>query len=243
MTETCTPADTKQTECTSASAEQTELDTGDTIVCIRWDAAVREGKQIIERSVRDQLRLGEIADKVETRYGENTLEKLAVAIGVAPCTLERHRSVYRAYKDTKPAPGPVSYSVLRALQDHPDRVELIQANPKMTQSEARKLARPYKENKDSDEPAKGKQDENEWDQHNRRWFKNLYNLAEEVGEAANVFLDCTPEKQRQLLKAVDSRLVMYLRGNGSRLVQLANDLEALLDEAANTTEAQELQAA
>src|SRR6516165_9205687 len=78
---------------------------------IPWDTAVAEGKAIIARNAHDQKRLGEIAHNVETKYGDRTLAKLAKEIGISQCTLERHRSVYRAWME-KPAPGPVSYAVM-----------------------------------------------------------------------------------------------------------------------------------
>src|SRR5262249_26188247 len=107
---------------------------------IKYDVAVREGKEIIANEKRGQMRLGELADKLEPKYADRTLAKFAAEIGIAACTLERHRSVYRAWKEN-PAPGPGSYSVLRALQDHPDRRDIVKNNPDLTQAEARNQSR------------------------------------------------------------------------------------------------------
>jgi len=200
----------------------------DTISFIKYDVAVREGKEIIANEKRGQMRLGELADKLEPKYADRTLAKFAAEIGIAACTLERHRSVYRAWKEN-PAPGPVSYAVLRALQDHPDRADIVKNNPDLTQAEARKLMRPYR-GEDSGKQDKEEQ-ETDWDKHNRRWFKNLVALAHDATSAAEVALDCTPEKQRELLKAVEPGLVMYLRGGGNALVRIADWLDERLEEA------------
>jgi hypothetical protein len=102
---------------------------------IKYEVACDELKEIHARFEVDHRRKGEIAHKVETKYGDQTLAKLSKETGFADCTLERHRSVYRAWM-ANPAPGPVSYSVMRALQDHPDRHKIVMENPVMTKSEA-----------------------------------------------------------------------------------------------------------
>jgi hypothetical protein len=137
---------------------------------IPYDEGVREGREIVARlgevergQQRDQQRLGELADKVEKKYGDRTLAKYAKDIGVAPCTLERHRSVYRAWKGI-PAPGPVSYAAMRALQNHPDRAAIVKDNPNLTQSQARAQMRDHKEG------TKGKS-QDECQKNNKKWFK------------------------------------------------------------------------
>ena len=65
-----------------------------------YDAAVAEAKQItqnMETAEWGRMRLGELASQVETQYGENKLKQFAKDIGMALCTLERSRSVYRAW--------------------------------------------------------------------------------------------------------------------------------------------------
>src|SRR6266481_5382098 len=74
---------------------------------IPFDEAVREGKEILARSAdaeRDQLRLGEIADKLEPKYDDQTLAKYAKRIGIEQSTLNHYRTVYRHWKDILP-PG------------------------------------------------------------------------------------------------------------------------------------------
>src|SRR5437660_1417507 len=95
---------------------------------IDYDAAIAEGKQIvaqIEKSRERLMRLGELAHRVEKRYRGETLKRFAAEIGIAACTLERCRSVYRAWQsDSKEAPAPKSFAVAQELQGHPDRFEL-----------------------------------------------------------------------------------------------------------------------
>jgi hypothetical protein len=62
----------------------------------------------------EQMRLGELADKLEPRYGDRTVAKFAAEIGIAACTLKRCLSVYRAWKGIE-APAPLSYAVLQEL--------------------------------------------------------------------------------------------------------------------------------
>jgi hypothetical protein len=114
---------------------------------IDYDAAVREAKSILKQFSTGQMRLGELADKVQPKYGEQTLKRFAGEIGIAPCTLARYRSVYRAWADEIPAPGldSLSYSVARELVPHPDRAKLIHDKPNITKRQAREIMREYRE--------------------------------------------------------------------------------------------------
>jgi hypothetical protein len=108
---------------------------------IPWDVAVAEGSKLwarIEHAERCQLRLGELADKVvHPIYGEETFSKFAAKLGIDEDTLGHFRTTYRAWKDILP-PGAKfpSFAVLRELATHPDRAELIKAEPKMTKRRA-----------------------------------------------------------------------------------------------------------
>ena len=80
---------------------------------IPYDAAVAEGKEIIKTMDREQrghqMRLGELADKVEKIYADRTVAKFGKAIGRSGCTVQRYLSVYRAWDGMGiQAPGPVS---------------------------------------------------------------------------------------------------------------------------------------
>jgi hypothetical protein len=114
---------------------------------IPYDRAVREGKEIVLKiettASQGQLRLGELADKLEPKYGDRTLAKFAKEIDVAACTLRRYRDVYRAYPNIC-APGRKcypAYTALRELATHPDREEIIHKDPNITKREAHSLMR------------------------------------------------------------------------------------------------------
>jgi hypothetical protein len=197
---------------------------------IPYDQAVAEGKDIVAEEKRGQLRLGQLAHNVEKKYGDRTLAKFAKEIGISPCTLERHQSVYRAWKE-KPAPGPVCYAVLRALQDHPDRYNIVKENPNLTQAKARDKMRDYKD-AGKEKVAGKKKGSADWDRHAKRWFKNVLTLANDAIRTAEVARQCsTPEQRDNLLMAVDPHLVADVREGGKALVELADWLEERLEEA------------
>jgi hypothetical protein len=111
-----------------------------------WEDAVKEAKQILVRmdGRKEKMRLGELAHKVEPTWGENTLGKFAKEINFCPRTLERYRSVYRAWDGQGiQAPGPVSYAVMRALQGHPQREALVNGPTPLTKGKAEKLMAAY----------------------------------------------------------------------------------------------------
>jgi hypothetical protein len=205
-----------------------------TVEGINYDEAVREGKEIlakIEDAERGQLRLGELAAKVETIYSDRTLSKFAKEIGIAPCTLARYRDVYRAYEAYEDicAPGrKFSYAVLRELATLPNRAQVIRDNPKITKREAAEEVRKHKGT------AKQKQDQeqaDDWLKHDKRWFGNIVTSAQSISFFAEIALKCPPEKQREWLKAIEPDLVEHLRKGANRLVELVNLLDRLFEEA------------
>jgi hypothetical protein len=194
---------------------------------IPYDQAVAEGKKIlakIEDAERGQLRLGELAAKVETIYGDRTLSKFAKELGIAPCTLARYRDVFRAYEAYEDicAPGrESSYAVLRELATHPDRAQVIRANPKTTKREAQELRRKL------EGTAKGKQEqaqEDEWLRDNRRWFADLVAVADKASRVAGMVDLDDDEQLDKLLPAVDPGSLMYVRKGGRMLFRVANRL-------------------
>jgi hypothetical protein len=127
----------------------------------------------------------------------------------------------------KIGPGPIStsYAVLRELQTHPDREQIISKNPNLTKREAHDKMRKLKGN------AKEKQQieqEDEWLKHDRKWFKDLVAVANEASRVANMLDEYTPEQLDNLLQAVDPTALMYVRGGGRMLFRVANRLAALL---------------
>jgi DNA repair exonuclease SbcCD ATPase subunit len=211
--------------------KQVATDTSAPTDTIPYDKAVREGKEIIleiESAERGQLRLGELAHKLEKKYGDRTLAKFAAEIGVAKCTLDRYQTVYRAWEG-KLAPGPISisYAVLRELATHPAREQIISKNLNLTKREALDMMR---ELKGAAKEKQKQEQEDDWLKHNRRWFRELYAHAEEAYRAADVALNCPPEKQRELLRVVEPLMRDNLRMYGGMLRTFADHYEKLLAE-------------
>lgn len=102
---------------------------------IKYETAVKEGKDIVQRHQRDQWRLGELAAEIEPKYGEQTLAKFAEAISIEYKTLKNYRTVFIAYSES--APRGADWAVARELAAQPDRAELVQRD--MTTREAREL--------------------------------------------------------------------------------------------------------
>lgn len=203
---------------------------------INYDAAVREAKEILAQiagAESGQRRLGELADQLKTYYNDRTLAKFAKEIGVAKCTLDRYRSVYRAWKG-KLAPGAnISYAVLRELATHPEREEIIREKSDLTKREAQDLMREQKESKNKNGKNKNsgnKEKEEDWIKHCRAWFKDLVALANDATRTADVLNQCTPEQLDHLLQVVDPNLLEVVRRGGTVLIEVADLLEGLLEE-------------
>jgi hypothetical protein len=167
---------------------------------IEFHAAVIEGRTIlteIEKAERGQLRLGELADTLAPKYGDRTVAKFADELGIAKCTLDRYRTVYRAWAG-KLAPGPnlpVSFAALRELATHPDREQIIQKNPNITNAEARDRMRQLNGKSKKEKEA---EQEDGWLKENKKWFKDLVVLANDATRAAGVPNQCTPEQLEKL---------------------------------------------
>jgi hypothetical protein len=204
---------------------------------ISFDAAVDEGKRIlakIDEAERGQLRLGELADKLETQYGDRTLAKYAEALDIAPCTLKRYRDVYRAWKGKISAPGRVSYAVLRELApnaDNPECQEFIRANPDITKRKAHDLKRKLKgteevkaqETKEEAEAAEALRE-------TKKWFSDVVTLGNQIRGLADVTHHCTTDEQwSRLLDNVEPQQLKDIWRAGTTLVRFASQLEWLLD--------------
>lgn len=63
-----------------------------------WESLISQGLEARELKDQSQWRLGELADKVDTQYGKDTIGMFAVGIGVNKSSLLRYRDVYRAFK-------------------------------------------------------------------------------------------------------------------------------------------------
>jgi hypothetical protein len=196
--------------------------------CIKYNDAVAEGKKIIARieaAERGQLRLGELAAKVETKYGDRTLAKFAAELGIAKCTLERYRNVYRAYEG-KLAPGPTSvfsYAALRELQKHPKRDQIIQAQPHLTKREAREKMLEFKGT-----PKNKQKEKDQWLRDNQKWFRDFVKAGNEAARVAGIVDLDDDEQLNKLLPAVNPDSLKYVQDGGRMLLRVANRLAELL---------------
>jgi hypothetical protein len=216
---------------------------------IEYNVAVREGKQILEHTDSGQLRLGELADKIQPIYGEKTLTKFAKAIGIAPCTAGRYRSVYRAWKSApEPQCIPKFFSVAKELEAHPERFQIIRDNPNITKREARQQMRQwngelanasaqvvvnddgavdprYQVTNNHRELVTG----NDYlEREMQRWFNQVYDHANTaVADAAFLGRRFTPDQIQAIRQAVEPRLLEKLRAGGRALIDIADWLDKL----------------
>lgn len=196
---------------------------------IPYDDGVREGKAIIAKHeasrARMMWRLGELADRLEPRYGEKTRARFAEAIGMVGCTLDRICSTYRAWKDEISAPGPnLSWAAMRVLVDHPKRAEIVNKNPNITKREAEAECKKQKQ------PTAKRETKPDSKAETQRWFTDLLvrvnhavrDLKMTEGRARNRL------QRLELQEVIEPALLPTLRQGGEAWIKLANNLEAFL---------------
>jgi len=189
---------------------------------IDFNTAVTEGKKIVATALKShELKLGELADRVEPKYGDKTLLKFAKAIGLHIATVSRCRSVYRAWKKIKiKGPSP-NFGVYQALQGHPEREEIINKVKPKTVKEARTIMRDYRK-------AHGLQEE--WQVGETR--RLLAEAVKHALEAHKKYGHLKPEHldPNILRQAVDEpdKLVDTLRMGGRAFITLADEIVSAL---------------
>jgi hypothetical protein len=198
-------------------------------------AAVREAKKLLNEIDARWWRLGELADSVVTVYGEDRLTTFAKEIGIAACTVERHRSTYRAWHpDGKAAPGPdclpKSYAVARELQTLEERFEIVADNPHITKREAVEI-RKGREGKGRGQKQKRTAD---WLRKNsQRWFQRVSELANEIDREVNLASHVDDPERKEIFREVigpSGGLLPTIRSAGDSLIWLADYVEAILRE-------------
>jgi hypothetical protein len=110
---------------------------------ISYDDAVARVK---ESDQKYQWILGEIASKLEPKYGENTLERFAEEIGRNYNTLRNYMTTYRAWKDELDRPRFFSVAQELAILPSEKKKEVLQEKPDITFNEARELVHEFKNN-------------------------------------------------------------------------------------------------
>jgi hypothetical protein len=194
-----------------------------------YDAAVAEGMQITQNMTTAEwgrMRLGELASQVETKYGENKLRQYAKDIGMAICTLERSRSVYRAWAEIPAAPP--NFSVAQELQDHPERAQIIKDKPNITTREARKKAQAWKEKK-------AKKDPNYGVNKMKDFVDGLLTRASRAMADADWISNLDPEERKNLKRIIkkDPRLLDEPREAVKAWTTVTDALQRLADEPAS----------
>jgi hypothetical protein len=88
--------------------------------------------------------IGEYCDKLETKYGEQTIQKFAEAIGREYKTVLQHRTTYRSWKTEISRPREISVAQeLRTLPSEKKK-EIMETQPNITYTEAREKVKEYK---------------------------------------------------------------------------------------------------
>ena len=196
---------------------------------IPYEEAVAEGCKINEQMKRDErlrnMRLGELAARVERKYGDRTKAKFAKEIGVAPCTLSRYRKVWQAWDGGGiVAPGPTSYTVMRELKDHPDREKIVKENPQITKREAEKLRREHEETKRPEGKLKRRKGGDWPNEEKKSWLRKVLIQANDIiRTTAGVVV--TPDVLEIVEPALLSALRDSIAAQQSLLAQLEQQLE------------------
>jgi hypothetical protein len=193
-----------------------------------YDAAVAEAKQItqnMETAEWGRMRLGELASQVETQYGENKLKQFAKDIGTALCTLERSRSVYRAWAEIPAAPP--NFSVAQELQAVDDRGQIVTDKPNITAREARKKRL-------ASEDKKKKADPNYGVKKMKELFDGLLTRASKAIADADWISNLDAEERKNLKKVIikDPKLLDEPREAAKAWTASADALQRLFDETA-----------
>lgn len=84
-------------------------------------------------------KLGELASRVEKKYGESTLKKYATDIGMNYTTLRNARLTCLAWPNENDRPR--SFSIAQDLAAQPDRAKIIARRPNIKQDEVRNIVR------------------------------------------------------------------------------------------------------
>jgi hypothetical protein len=136
---------------TTVVPTDTDITTTDVPVeIIDYDDAVAQGKAIVARLDADWWALCELAARLAPKQ---TRKRFFADIGIG-CVGERRLNVYGAWRDvfagwaadgtSAPGPSSVPFTVLRELQSHPARGELLKSKPTMKKEDAVQIMRAYR---------------------------------------------------------------------------------------------------
>jgi hypothetical protein len=207
---------------------------------IPWKDAVREGREILARDRADKLRLGELADKIEPKYGDRTMAKFAEALGINKSTLNHYRTTYRAWKIVPPAAKSTPYAVLEVLATIDDRVAVITAEPNMSKRRA-EVHRVVKDDPKRDEilsdpdltcttkaralmAGGAERRSGDFSKDRQRYLKDVCNSQEELRKKATEGLEATDEQLDDLAQIAGELTLKNLRADAKVVVALAEVL-------------------
>lgn len=105
---------------------------------VPYDEAVAEAKKIMSDISMRQWKLGDLAKRIEPKYGEQTLTKFAKDIGLSPKTIYRYINVLEAWPEMS-RPRDFSFSTACELATLPNKEAIVAGNPNITATQARKL--------------------------------------------------------------------------------------------------------
>ena len=188
------------------------------------DKAIAEGKRLVKALQSNEMKLGELADRLEPIYGAQTLACFAKEIGVKVGTLNRCRSVYRAYKGRDSGSG-ASFAVRKALQGHPERDKIIK-EVKPGVREARTIMKDYRVAQGQD-PDKGQEQDQAQEQD--EWLERLRNLEPQLrwkviearrflDEAKKFALDAHKKYGHLKLEHLDLNILLHAVDEPDKLV-------------------------
>jgi hypothetical protein len=151
---------------------------------IHYADAVREGKEISNRLralETDGWRLGDIANLLEQKYGDQTLARYANEIGVPYKTVLNCRTTARAWPENSLRR---EFSICRALNAHPRRHKLLSDNPNWSKREAEEKMADYR---------------------HKEQKRKVYTSTKAAQKLIKVFDAVLPEhgKQREVLSCID----------------------------------------
>jgi hypothetical protein len=111
---------------------------------ISWDEAVEEGLRLSKDLEASQTRFGEIAYRLEPKYGESTLVRYAQVMKMNINILQNCSSVYRVWHEDLKVKNLPKFSIAKALVKHPERAEIVEERPDIIEREAKEETKKFK---------------------------------------------------------------------------------------------------
>jgi len=193
------------------------------VATVEYEDAVIQGKAIVARLERDWWSLCALAARTKAKYGQQTTKRFFADIGF-PAGAHR-LNVYHAWRPifdswngtSDPGPNSVSFTVLRELQAHPDRAELLKDKPTMTKEDAQRHKRTA---------AKQAQADSDWRRDNIE--KQVTKIKEAVADLRKFRLVKEPAHYRVLAEVVPPlERTQLVRDWRRGLADLQDDIELI----------------